>query len=68
MPEDQSLTYDAAFYYMVVTVTTVGYGDITPDSDFARIFIGLFILVILVLISQQTSELNELIKFSSKYR
>lgn len=52
MPDaDAKLTYDAAFYFMVVTVTTVGYGDITPDSDFARIVIGFFIIVVLVLIS-----------------
>jgi hypothetical protein len=36
---------------MVVTVTTVGFGDITPASDFARVLIGAFIIIVLVLIS-----------------
>lgn len=33
-PEDE-LTYDSAFYFMVVTVTTVGYGDFSPGSRFS---------------------------------
>jgi len=55
---------------MVVTCTTVGYGDISPDpgSWFARGFIGLFIMFMIILISKQTSELNTLIQFDSQYR
>ena len=51
MPLEQKLTYDAAFYFMIVTVTTVGYGDIYPNSNFARFVIAIFILVVVVLIS-----------------
>ena len=55
---------------MVVTCTTVGYGDISPDASswFARGFIGLFIMFMIILISKQTSELNTLIQFDSQYR
>lgn len=55
---------------MVVTCTTVGYGDISPNPDswFARGFIGLFIMFMIILISKQTSELNTLIQFDSQYR
>lgn len=49
---DEQLTFDAAFYYMIVTICTVGYGDITPSSDFSRIVIGLFIIMIIVLVSK----------------
>ncbi len=58
------LTFDLALYYMVVTCTTVGYGDIapSPDSLFAKSFIGLFIMLMIVLISQQTSELTTLLQ------
>ena len=40
MPSNDKLTFDAAFYFIVVTVCTVGYGDIKPESDLARIIIG----------------------------
>jgi hypothetical protein len=56
------MSFDAAFYYMIVTVSTVGFGDIYPKSDTSRSFIGIFIVVIIVVLSKQTSELNELIK------
>jgi hypothetical protein len=63
--ENEKLSFDSAFYFMVVTVCTVGYGDIKPGSDLARIIVGIFIIMIIVLVSKQTSELNELMKFSS---
>jgi Ion channel len=53
---------------MIVTVCTVGYGDFYPLTDFSRIVIGIFIVLIIVLVSKQTSELNELMKFSSEYK
>ena len=50
--EDEVLTFDSAFYFMIVTVCTVGYGEITPDSDSARIVIAIFIILIIVLVSK----------------
>ena len=32
-----------AFYWAVTTVTTVGYGDITPETDGGRLFVLLFV-------------------------
>lgn len=34
-----------AFYLSVMTLTTVGYGDITPQTDFGKIFTVLYTLV-----------------------
>lgn len=49
----QPLSLLAVLYYTVVTLTTVGYGDITPVSDLARILNIVFItplrIIILVL-------------------
>lgn len=33
-----------AFYFSVVTLSTVGYGDLHPSSDATRLFTALFIL------------------------
>ncbi|HMQ49171.1 MAG TPA: potassium channel family protein [Saprospiraceae bacterium] len=34
-----------AFYFAVVTITTVGYGDLSPTTDISRLFTTLYILV-----------------------
>lgn len=62
------LTFDLAFYYMVITMATVGYGDIYPDTSWMRLVIGLFVIMSIITISKQTSELNDLIKLNSEYQ
>ena len=53
MPTDEeSLSFDSAFYFMIVTVSTVGYGDIKPGSNLARVIIGIFIIMIIILVSK----------------
>jgi len=34
-----------AFYFSVVTITTVGYGDFAPTTDASRLFTAIYILV-----------------------
>ena len=41
--EDWSLVQ--SLYFSVVTLTTVGYGDLTPTSDYSRIFKIIYILI-----------------------
>lgn len=38
-------SYIKAFYFTVTTITTVGYGDIVPDSDGARLFTSSLIII-----------------------
>lgn len=49
---DEELKFDTAFYFMIITVCTVGYGDIFAGSDLARVVIALFIIIIIVLVSK----------------
>lgn len=37
-------TWIQAFYFSVVTLTTVGYGDLYPTSETSRLFTALFLL------------------------
>lgn len=41
---EQNLSWVDSFYFCTVTLTTVGYGDITPESNEAKIFIMIYIL------------------------
>jgi heme exporter protein D len=42
-----------SFYFSVVTLTTVGYGDLHPTTEVSRLFTALFVLlgVAIVLVS-----------------
>lgn len=37
-------TYIQAFYFSVATISTVGYGDLTPTHDLSRLCVALYIL------------------------
>ncbi|MBF0423588.1 MAG: cyclic nucleotide-binding domain-containing protein [Magnetococcales bacterium] len=43
--KDPISIYIQAFYWLIVTVATVGYGDITPQTDLARIYAVLVMMV-----------------------
>jgi voltage-gated potassium channel len=63
-PETFETFLDAA-YFAVVTMTTVGYGDITPASDAGRLFTMLMILTGIALIPTQLGDLiRRIVKFS----
>lgn len=63
-PETFQTFLDAA-YFAVVTMTTVGYGDITPVSDAGRVFTILMILTGIALIPTQLGDLiRRIIKMS----
>jgi voltage-gated potassium channel Kch len=40
----EKLSYIDAYYFSVVTLATVGYGDITPHTTFGKIFTTFYIL------------------------
>ena len=41
----ESWNWIQSFYFSVVTITTVGYGDFIPTNDFSRLFTAIYILV-----------------------
>jgi voltage-gated potassium channel len=55
--EERLKTFFDAFYFVVVTMTTVGYGDVTPLSEAGRAMTLLMILTGVLLIPWQFSEL-----------
>ena len=53
---------------MVITIATLGYGDVVPTTSIARVSMGLFVLISLMVISLQTQEVNELMKINTLYK
>lgn len=49
---------DDGFWWALVTVTTVGYGDITPTSGYGRILASLLIILGVVLFSLLTANIS----------
>lgn len=46
-----------SFYFSVVTLTTVGYGDFTPDTDVGKLFTTIYIFMGLSIITAFASSI-----------
>jgi voltage-gated potassium channel len=57
--EFRALTYFEALYFSVVTLATVGYGDIVPASNFVRALVAVEVIIGVMLILFGVSELLE---------
>ena len=66
------LAFHDALYFVVATVTTVGYGDIVPVSDAARSIMAIIICLAFVLIPYRVKLLLEVLRghsaFLGRYR
>jgi hypothetical protein len=56
-----------ALYLAVITAGTIGYGDIVPVKDFARVVIILQVAILFIIIPRETSKLSELLSRSTPY-
>ena len=67
----QTLLQQAPFhdmvYMTVVTLATVGYGDITPKSEEGKVCVIILIIIVLIVIPKQTNELIRLMGLQSVY-
>ena len=54
-------------YFIIVSLTTVGYGEIIPESILGKFMIVILVMVILVVVPDQTSELINLSNAQSIY-
>jgi voltage-gated potassium channel Kch len=50
------------FYYAMITMTTIGYGDITPQSDFARLLAVIYIPVAVLTLADSVADLQMITK------
>ncbi|CAH7667120.1 hypothetical protein BY996DRAFT_4581032 [Phakopsora pachyrhizi] len=68
--ENKKIDFDAALYFSVCTITTVGFGDITPTTAVSRIYIFFFTIFGIVLLAISVSSTYEIIAeaFEALYR
>ena len=62
------LTFLDAFYYILVTAATIGYGDIVPTSEEARAVVIFIIFTTMTVIPVQVNTLTTLLSMTSQYR
>lgn len=64
----QIRSFFVCFYYIIVTMATVGYGDFYPTSDYSRIVTIVFIVATMVLVPVQLNNLGTLLAQKSAFR
>ena len=67
----EQMTFQQSLYFMVVTISTVGYGDITAKTVLGQIAVMGIILIAIILIPMQTTDfignLHEYSKYGKAY-
>ena len=58
MVENNPMTFDMALYYIVITITSVGYGEIFPISYISRLIVAIIIITLIIIVSKQNNEIN----------
>eukprot|EP00931_Biecheleriopsis_adriatica_P021930 TRINITY_DN14209_c0_g1_i1.p1 TRINITY_DN14209_c0_g1~~TRINITY_DN14209_c0_g1_i1.p1 ORF type:complete len:480 (+),score=81.85 TRINITY_DN14209_c0_g1_i1:73-1512(+) len=60
MVQLENWSYAEAFYFSCATMTTVGYGDVVPQTENGKLFTSAFILVALAALAAVISEIGAL--------
>ena len=63
-----NMPYFECFYYIIVTVATVGYGDFSPTYTYSRVVVMFIIFFSLVVIPMQINKLTTLLAMESVFR
>ncbi|XP_042209893.1 calcium-activated potassium channel slowpoke-like isoform X33 [Homarus americanus] len=63
----QPLSYWTCVYFLIVTMSTVGYGDVYCHTVFGRTFLVFFLLVGLAVFASWIPEITEIVGNRSKY-
>jgi hypothetical protein len=61
------LLFHDALYYTVVTFSTVGYGDISPQEAVGRMVMVVLIVLFIYIIPTETNKLTALMNMRSRY-
>lgn len=62
-----TFSFYQAVYFVIVTMSTVGYGDISANTDYGRVIVIIFIIGSLIVIPSRLNELQRLLSMRSPY-
>ncbi|KAI9331668.1 hypothetical protein DFJ73DRAFT_856791 [Zopfochytrium polystomum] len=66
---DPSLTHwHDSLYYIMVTFSTIGFGDLTPSSVPSRVVVMLLIVVVIIYVPIQTTRITEIFNSTSSFQ
>ncbi|RHY52225.1 hypothetical protein DYB34_013012, partial [Aphanomyces astaci] len=65
---NNNVTLGDSFYFILVTISTVGYGDIAPATTFGKVVTCAMILGSLVMLPQEVNRLVALLAMQSPFR
>jgi len=54
-------------YYTVVSITTTGYGDISPQTEYGQILFIIFFLSLMVVLPSRVQELQKMSSLTSTF-
>lgn len=63
----QGIPFGSAIYFSVVTVATVGYGDITVSSGWGRVAVSLLICISFIWLPYEINSLTQMLSLRSRY-
>ncbi|KAJ0401867.1 hypothetical protein P43SY_007801 [Pythium insidiosum] len=68
LPTDPQLTFGEALYFLLVTMATVGYGDIAPLTSGGKAVAATVIVISFTVIPREIARLNQLVALQSQFR
>lgn len=68
-PEEPSLrNWHDSLYYIMVTFSTIGFGDLTPSSTYSRVVVMFLIVLVILYIPWQTGKIIEIFNSMNRYQ
>jgi voltage-gated potassium channel len=66
--DDQPILFGDGLYFAVVTMSTVGYGDVSPTSPLGRAVTSCFIILAIVILPMQINSMADILSLQSRFR
>ncbi|KAJ3202221.1 hypothetical protein HDU82_007513 [Entophlyctis luteolus] len=66
--EASLLNWHDSLYYIMVTFSTIGFGDLTPSSTLSRVVVIILIVFVVIYVPVQTNRISEIYSASSAFQ